>query len=193
MKPDLRRFGSLTLADFVEHPVWVSVRSFDRAEPWYDEADEETFRFWDAALPFPGERGIALVASSLKLKDGSVYPGFVSPAREDWDTPSPPRKVGERVVRLPSPLDLHGGSRLAILGIQQPHIFLPAGMFPFWGGRRGVSGDVRSAFYASIGKSPEDIFPIRFYADPNLSGGILSGQIEGFYQSIPRSVPNCSR
>lgn len=69
---ELRSFTSLTLADFQDHPVWISVRSFDRGEPWFDEADEETFRLWDKELPFTNQRGIALLLRLLISRMGAV-------------------------------------------------------------------------------------------------------------------------
>jgi len=189
MMPELRLFVSLTIADFERSPVWIRVRSFDRAAPWYDEANEETFRSWDQNLPFRAERGIALVVASLRFKDGSVHTGFVTPARNDWDTQSPQSKIGARSIRSASPSARHGGSQLAILGIQQPHIFLGPKVFGFWGGRLGVSEEVRKDFYHTTGRSPGEIFPIHFDSDSNLSNGILSGVVEGFYKSVPGSTP----
>src|ERR1700761_2954440 len=72
MRPELRSFSSLGPPDFENHPVWIRVRSFDFKAPWYDDADEETFRLWDGVLPFAKPRGMVLVAAKLKFKDGSV-------------------------------------------------------------------------------------------------------------------------
>jgi hypothetical protein len=190
--PELRSFNSLTLADFHDHPVWISVRSFDRGEPWFEEANEETFRFWDKELPFTNQHGITLVLATLEFEDGSVHQGFVCPAREDWDAPLPPRKIGDQLIQPASPSRRHGGSQLAILGIQQPRIFLGHETFGFWGGRQGIPDDLRKSFYKAARRTPEQIFPIQFRADHSLSSGILSGRLEGFYRSVSGNPPECS-
>jgi hypothetical protein len=190
--PELRSFATLGLAVFQEHPVWISVRSFDRDEPWFDEADEETFRYSDKQLPFASQRGIALVFATFQFKDGSIHNGFVSPARENWDQPLPSQKWGHQLIRPRTPSERHGGSQVAILGIQQPRIFLEGQPFGFWGGIRGLSAELRKSFYSAVRKAPEQIFPIDFHADRNLSCGILSGRIEGFYRSMPGAPPECS-
>jgi hypothetical protein len=193
MRPELRSFNSLGPTDFERHPVWIRVRSFDFNAPWYDDVDvdDETFRFWDGLLPFAEPRGHVLIAAKLKFKNGSVYPGFLSPAKEDWDAPIPPRRVGDRLVQPPTPKDRHGGSPLAILGIQQPRIFLQNQSFSFWGGMIGISEEARRAFYTAAGQEPEDIFPIHFYSDPQLAKGLLSGQLDGFYKSVKGKPPEC--
>ena len=44
------------------------------------------------------------------------------------------------------------------------------------------------AFYAAIKKSPAAVFPVRFYADPSLASGIISGRMDGFF-SFPLDKP----
>jgi len=56
-KPRMRQEYDLTPADFNRCPVWVSVHNHDSDEPWYDQADENTFRPWTGALPFAEPRG----------------------------------------------------------------------------------------------------------------------------------------
>ncbi len=193
MQQELRSFNSLNLDDFGQYPVWIRVRSFDFDQPWYDSSDDETFRSWNGHLPFSEARGMVIVAASMKFKDGSVHRGFVSPAREDWDAPLPARKVGKRWIQPLTSKDRHGGSPLAILGIQQPHIFLNHQTFRFWGGRLGISHEYREAFYRCAYRLPEEIFPIQFYVDQGLSTGISSGELNGFYHSVAGSQPQWSR
>jgi hypothetical protein len=193
MGPELRPFSSLVLPDFENHPVWVRVRSFDFNAHWYDDADDETFRFWDGVLPFAEPRGMVLIAAKLKFKNGSVYPGFLSPAKRDWDAPLASRRVGDRLIQPATPKDRHGGSSLAVLGIQQPRIFLQNQTFSFWGGMLGIPENARRAFYTAAAKEPEDIFPIQFHADPQLAEGLVSGRLDGFFKSTKGKPPECFR
>ena len=191
--PELRSFNSLRLPDFEVHPVWLRVRSFDFKETWYDDAEDETFLPWEGVLPFAELRGMVLIAAKLEFKDGSVYPGFLTPAKGDWDVPLPPREVGDRMIQTATPRDRHGGSPLAILGIQQPRIFLQNQTFSFWGGIIGISQEARRAFYAATAKEPDEIFPIHFHADPQLAEGFVSGRLNGFYKNVKGNPPECSR
>lgn len=193
MRPELRSFSSLGFRDFDDHPVWLRVRSFDFAAPWYDAADDETFRFWDGALPFAEPRGMVLIAAKLKFKDGSVHPGFLSPAKKNWDIPLPPKRANNRLIQPPTPRDRHGGSALALLGIQQPRIFLGDQVFHFWGGMLRISEETRKAFYAAAAREPDDIFPMHFYSDPQLAEGLVSGELDGFYESVKGEAPKCSK
>jgi hypothetical protein len=191
MRPQLRSLNSLGLSDFEDHPVWIRVRSFDFNASWFDDVDEETFRPWDGVLPFAEPRGMLLIAAKLTFKDGSVYPGFLSPAKEDWDAPLPPKRVGDRLIQLATPKDRHGGSPLALLGIQQPRIFLQNRTFSFWGGMLGIPEEARRGLYEAAAQGPEDIFPIHFHSDPLLAKGLVSGRLDEFYRSVKEKPPEC--
>jgi hypothetical protein len=81
--PELKQFGDLVEADFVQHPVWIGCHTADYDEPWYDETDEETFRPWiGSGSPGPSE-GMLLVRATIELSDGTAFPGFVTPAFEE--------------------------------------------------------------------------------------------------------------
>lgn len=168
VKPELKQFGDLSATDFERHPVWIGVHNADYGEPWYDETNEETFRPYAGSLPAAPDEGILLVRATFELKDGSQFPGFVTPASEDWDRP----REGHS-----------SGKRKHILGFQQPRIFVGNEGFNFWGGISGVRDERRQALYAALQKTPQDIFPLRFSAEPSLAGGILAGEVEGFYRN----------
>ena len=181
--PELKQRPDLSLADFERQPVWVSVHNMDFGKPWYDACDEDTVRPWSEPLPASTKRGMVFVAATFVLRDGSAYPGYVRVVGEDWDAPPPPRKMLDGgTVQHRSFRARCGGSPLAVLGLQQPRIFVNQQRFSFWGGRRGIPAERRQAFYAAIGKSPEAIFPLRFTADPKFATGILRGQLDGFYR-----------
>jgi hypothetical protein len=96
------------------------------------------------------------VRATFKLRDGSQFPGFTTPAFHETD-----------------------------LGVLVPHVFVGDPWFRFWGGMFGVPADHRPAFYSALGKDKDAVFPIRFDADPRLATGAATGQIMGFYQLSP--------
>jgi peptidoglycan/xylan/chitin deacetylase (PgdA/CDA1 family) len=151
--PELKQFGDLTREDFDRHPVWIGCHTADYDEPWYDDTDEETFRPWTGDLPADAGGAMLLVRATIELRDGSRYPGFVTPA--------------------PTPGDL---------GTQQPQIFAGDRRFGFWGGMFGVPVEGRQALYAALGKPADAVFPLRFSADAGLAAGEASGEVLGFYR-----------
>jgi hypothetical protein len=153
-KPVLKQFGDLTPADFVTHPVWASVHTLDYDEPWYDDADEETFRPWTGKLPVSPEDGMFLVRAKLTLADGRVLDGFVTPQHDS-----------EKVE----------------LGTIQPQLFLPSGIrCDFWDGMFKRDAKERKGLYDELGKDPMAIFPIKFAAERRLAKGHVAGSIPGF-------------
>ena len=153
-KPILKQFADLTPADFVRHPVSVSVHSLDYDEPWYDDADEETFRPWTGQLPVSPAEGMLLVRATLTLADGRTLPGFVTP-QPDAEPPD--------------------------LGLMQPQAFLPSGIrCDFWDGMFKRDPKERAVFYEELGHTPASIFPIAYAADSGLATGHRNGTIPGF-------------
>jgi hypothetical protein len=157
--PELKQFGDLTPEDFERHPVWIGCHTADYGEPWYENTDEETFRPWTGELPVDASEGMLLVKATLELRDGSRHTGFVTPAHDEGD-----------------------------LGTQQPQIFAGNRRFSFWGGMFGVPEEGRQALYAALGKSPDEVFPLRFSVVPSLASGVTSGQVDGFYRYTQRSL-----
>ena len=154
-RPELVQFANLTPDHFTRHPIWVQVHTLDYDEPWYDEADEETFRPWTGSLPVnPGE-AMFLVRARFTLADGSVLPGFLTP----HDTASGPD-----------------------LGTVQPQIFTQSGhRHAFWDGMFPRGDQARAAFYRDIGRDARAVFPIQFDAESGLSRGTQRGSVDGFY------------
>lgn len=154
-KPILKQFGDLTLTDFLQYPVWVSVHGCDYGEPWYDETDEATFRPWTGPLPVDPSQDMFLVRAYLTLADGRVFPGFITPQHQD---------------------------EMIDFGTIQPHVFLPSGkLYGFWDGMFKRSEEKRQVLYSELGQDPGNIFPIRFSAERGLTNGLDSGLIHGFY------------
>ena len=154
-QPELKQFGDLTRQDLDRHPVWIACHLADYDEPWYDDTDEETFRPYTGALPADVPNGMLLVKATFALADGSSYPGFLTPASEPGD-----------------------------IGTQQPYLFFGDQCFSFWGGIVGISPEERQSLYIALGKTPAEIFPLRFSVDPALAAGHTSGRLDGFYRSL---------
>jgi hypothetical protein len=66
------------------------------------------------------------------------------------------------------------------LGLILPQAFLPDGKrVGFWFGIPPPQEEI-SAFYAALGKSQQEVFPVGFKANEGLATGITSGSIPGF-------------
>ncbi len=188
--PELKQFQDLVLADFHRFPVWVGVHNLDFGEPWYEGTNEDTYRPWTGSLPVPAKPGFVWVAATFELHDGGSYPGYVRATPEDWDVP-PRRKMSNGEFKQLRPHSaLLGGSPLALLRFQAPYIFVNDHAFNFWSARPERLIKLRQEFYTTIGKTPSEVFPISFHADPKLATGILSGRLEGFYRlGAPGEAP----
>ncbi|MBN2383114.1 hypothetical protein JXQ70_09555 [bacterium] len=156
-KPELKQFGDLVPADFDRHPIWVNCHVIDYEQPWYQETDEETFRPWLEDSPADPSVTMFLVKARFTLADGSTLSGFLTP-------------------QLPEASETDGN-----LGIIQPQLFLPNGrLVSFWFGIMSPAQEYLDQFYAELGKSQDQIFPISFSAEEHLATGIVTGQIPGF-------------
>jgi hypothetical protein len=78
-RTELKQFGELDVEDFQHHPVWIGCHTADYGRPWYEDTDEETFRPYTGRLPVDASEGMLLIRAVIELRDGSRYPGFVSP------------------------------------------------------------------------------------------------------------------
>ncbi len=177
LTPELKQLADVTYSDFQCYPVWVGVHNMDYGKPWCDKSDESTYRPNTEPLPVAAERGAVLVRASFILCDGSRCHGFVRAASPSWDVPL------RRGMATPSSLS-GGDSAHALLGIQQPRIFVNQETFSFWGGVGGVAPEKRQRFYAALGRSAEAVFPIAFAADAGLATGLTDGEVRGFYRMV---------
>jgi hypothetical protein len=158
-QPELVQFGDLTVDHFRRHPVWIQCHTTDYEEPWYDDTDEETFRPCDEPTPVGPELGMLLVRAAGTLADGTVLPGFLTPIFEDG----------------------HPGTSHP-LGGMQPQLFGPSGQREaFWCGMIEPSSADLLDFYQRAGRTPAEVFPIHFAAEPGLATGGVTGLVEGFY------------
>ena len=153
-KPILKQFGELSAEAFSGHPVWIGCHTTDYDEPWYEETDEETFRPWTGKLPVNPSEGVLLVRARLAFADGTAFPGFVTP-QFPKDPPD--------------------------LGMQQPQMFLPVGKVRgFWCGMFEPNRGEILSFYKEVERDSARVFPIKYAAEPGLTGGLASGIIPGF-------------
>ena len=171
--PELKQFGELDAEDFQRHPVWIGCHTADYGKPWYEDTDEETFRPYSGKLPADLAEGMLLVRAVFELRDGSRYPGFVTPAAEGWDKGLDGRPMFE-----------HNH----VLGTQQPQMFVGDRLFGFWGGMMGIPSQAQQELYAALGKRPDAIFPVRFNADADFTTGIGNGNVQGFYRQDPDGI-----
>lgn len=188
--PEMKQVHELTEQDLLRHPVWIGVHNYDYGQPWYNEADDQTFRPWAEPLPFAEERGLALVRGTFELADGSAYPGFFSAVRHNWDEPIPGRRLKDGTYAKPLQWSARRtGGPLTILSLQNPVIFIGPRGFDFHLKRPPRRKPYIKDFYAAIGKPPNAVFPVRFFADPGLSTRIIVGQMDGFF-TFPLDRPH---
>jgi len=156
-RPPLVQFADLTPTHFSTHLVWIQCHVVDYDEPWHDDTDEETFRPRTGPLPAGPEEGMLLVAADLTLADGTTLSGFVTPAfAQDAEDPG-------------------------LLGFQQPQVFLPSGRRErFWDGGLPRPAEARERFYAEVGRTASQVFPVRFAARAGLTTGLAAGEVPGF-------------
>ena len=187
VEPELEHSFDLLLEDFRRHPVWVRVPFHDETKPWNAQF---TFIPWTGSLPVDSEKTDVRIPATFALRDGSEHPGYVRAVAENWaDIISPPTSIGSKVIQGTSPKVRYGDSPLAIIGEQQPCVFIKGQKFRFWCGVKDPD-ELRPAFYKALGKKPEELFPIRFEGTVGLATGIVSGEINGFYLlSWPRGKP----
>jgi hypothetical protein len=182
-KADFKQRHELTPADFERHPAWIGVHNYDYGQPWYEGTDDQTYRPLVEIPRFTGSRGFLLLAARIELADGSVHPGYIGQVADSWDEPIPPRKMRDgNFTPAKQWSKLHGDTPLCVLLLQQPHIFINGKILYFMLGKPEQQRERVRAFYAAIGKSPAEVFPVHFSADPALADGIVEGTMDGFYR-----------
>jgi hypothetical protein len=179
---EMKQEVDLTADDLLRHPVWIGVHNFDIDQPWCEQADETTVRPWTGDLPFNEDRGMAIISAEFRLADGSAYSGYCHVISKNWDTPEIPigRIEGRKGAAL-SWSEMHGGETLSKILLQTPVIFVGDRSFDFQLRTEVLRKDQVREFFTSIGKRPNDVFPIEFSGRPGLASAISSGEIDGFY------------
>jgi hypothetical protein len=156
-KPVLKQYSDLKVQDFENYPIWVQCHIVDYEEKWYDDTDEETFRPWIGEIPVSPDYAMFLIKAELKLNDGEICLGFITPCLE---------------INYQNENDL---------GFIQPQIFTKSGdRIGFWTGMFPMDQTKISDFYRKLNKPGNQIFPIQFNSIEGLANGITSGKINGF-------------
>ncbi len=112
-----------------------------------------------ASLPVDSQSEKVRISALFTLKDGSQFFGHVA---------SVPKRPSKR-------------SPHAIIGEHFPVMLVKGKSVPFWCLLQSVD-DVRGALYGALRKGLSEIFPIHFEGASGLATGIVSGEIEGFYE-----------
>ena len=181
--PKLKQFGELEAEDFLHHPVWIGCHTADYDESWYEDTDEETFRPFTGKLPADPGEGTLLVRAVIQLKDGSQYPGFVSPGL-GHGTQQPQIFVGDRRFAF-------WGGRPGISEVEQQELYAalgkePAAIFPLHFEAdselitEAIEGQVEG-FY----KKSRDGIHVSFTTRGNIIGAASTG--ERWFQMVARS------
>ena len=179
--PGVKQIDRLTPEAFQEHPVWTRVPFLDPAKPIWQQF---AFRPWTGPVPVdPSEPIDFVVSATFILRNGTEYPGYIRPILENWaDVVPPPTVLPGTTIQLRSLRERHGDTGLSIVEAQLPAMFVGNDVFRFWCGPRFDPEEQRIRLYESLGKTPDDIFPITFHAAPGLATGVVSGEIHGFYE-----------
>lgn len=156
-KPILKQFGNLLPKDFDDYPIWVQCHVIDYDQKWYKNTNEETFRPWTDKHSVSPEFAMFLIKAELKLSDGEIYRGFITPCLN-----SDHKSEND-------------------LGVIQPQIFTKTGKrFGFWTGVFPMEKSDIDEFYKIMNKKKDQIFPIDFKAIDTILNGVTSGRINGF-------------
>jgi hypothetical protein len=147
-------------SDLVQFTIWEHALD-EEGEPGQDEATVKPRP--DLTIADPSD-GTFVVLAELIASDGTRYDGYVYPSPEQ--DPSPP----EGLPRGPA----------AWLGSIQPTIVTEKGQVRFWYGAIPPRAGELEADYRVLGKTAEQLFPVKFRAVAEHEGARLEGEVRGF-------------
>jgi hypothetical protein len=189
MTPSIKDYASFSRGDFEAHPLWVNVHGYDRDQPWFQTVDEQAYRPWTDELPLVVTSRALLVSAQFEFNDGSHHAGFFRPVADTWDEPLPARKKADGTFAEPLQWSKRrGGDKRSILSLHLPVVFTNERGLGFHLLREPRRKAAVEDFYKTLGKSPTDVFPVRFKAQPGLVVGVAEGEMQGFY-SFPLDKP----
>ena len=121
--------------------------------------DEATVKPLEFTAPLDPSDGMFVLQAEFLLEDGTKMQGYLSPALQNE------------------------------LGYIQPTVITENGQIGFWSGIMQPSQEVITSNYNSLGKSPEQIFPLAFKSKEGVLGDPVEGIINGFsFYSQDRKV-----
>ena len=148
----------LTPQDLDDYAAW----EFALDEETEEGQDEATVRPIERSGPIDPGYGMCVVKAEFLLNDGTSCFGFVSPYM----------------------LDLLDTSELEGDGVcsqTQPSIVTNNGHVMFWYGIMKPTPEMTSRSYQLLGgKSPSQVFPIRYRSVVDVTSGPITGEIRGF-------------
>jgi hypothetical protein len=159
----IKPVSKITETDLQLCGIWVSVHEADHGSPWYEAADEDSFRpaFEDDKL----DEVLILVSAVMTLARKDILPGaFYAEAITDGLEP------------------LTGGC----ISSSQPFVFVGGKAYHFWGGSSGIPKMERDRFFRSLGATANEVFPITFESKVPTRHS-KRGIVDGFYQIHPSS------
>jgi hypothetical protein len=147
----------LTLSNLMEYPAWEYALDEEEVEG----QDERTVRPYLAPPPLDINDTYFLVRASFVFADGSYYKGYMVPKSLD---------TVDKEVPFPTiiPYDL------------RPMIVLDNEQIYFQYGPEKPSAEDLQQFYDLFGKTPDEVFPIKFSSDIEVLKSVTEGQLDGF-------------
>jgi hypothetical protein len=117
-----------------------------------EDQDETTVRPYEYSGVLDPSAGSCMVRTKFILADGSEMTGFVTPREHGKDDPG----------------DMH------------PVIITPRGSVGFWCGMRTIA-ETLAENYRLLGKSAQQVFPLKYKIEVKFIGGPTEGTIAGFF------------
>jgi hypothetical protein len=127
------------------------VWEFALDEEGEERQDEATVRPYVFTLALDPHNGSFVVQTEFLLSDGTRMKGYLSPAVESKE-----------------------------IGYVQPVIIVEKSQIGFWSGLKKPSAEEISSYYQTLGKTSEEVFPVRYKSIVELLGGSIEGRIVGF-------------
>jgi hypothetical protein len=138
----------------------LTQEDFDQHPVWEFALDEECEEGQDEATvrPYPHDppldpsEGMFVVRASFTLADGTAMNGYLTPGVQG-DTS---------------------------MGTLQPIILAGASQVMFWCGIFPPTAEFLAESYQLLGKTAEQVFPVKFSSEAPVAGGPVEGVLEGF-------------
>lgn len=141
----------------------LTAGDLERFPVWECALDEEADSGDAAVRPYAGElehpcaAELCAVRAEFQLADGTIRTGYFTPS----------------------------GPGVRDMSALQPVVVTEEGQVPFWLGALRPAPNNLAECYATLGRPPRGVFPIRFRSAVPVGGEAVEGEIEGFYYLEP--------